>query len=160
MFIAIFDTGKSTFSLSQFDSRCSGSDNFVETLQRSVWSFKIVEMSSESIQIYHAQGMRSTRCVWLYQELKLKYGARIPELEVIKFDAVEFKSNPKSAEFLALNPNGKLPVLADGEINMWDSCAICFYLLDKYDLENEFYPKGGRFKYTYKINSNHIKNKN
>ncbi|MEO8937432.1 MAG: glutathione S-transferase family protein [Burkholderiaceae bacterium] len=34
----------------------------------------------------------------------------------------------KTAAFLALNPNGRVPVIEDGEFVLWESNAICRYL--------------------------------
>lgn len=36
--------------------------------------------------------------------------------------------DPKVPEFLALNPNGTVPVLVDGDFSMWESNAILVYL--------------------------------
>lgn len=36
--------------------------------------------------------------------------------------------DPKVPEFLALNPNGQVPVLVDGDYSLWDSVAILAYL--------------------------------
>jgi glutathione S-transferase len=33
-----------------------------------------------------------------------------------------------NADFLALNPNGKVPVIRDGQVVLWESNAICRYL--------------------------------
>lgn len=46
------------------------------------------------------------------------------ELEVVDL----FKGEHQTPEFLALNPNGKVPVLVDGEVSMWESIAIMQYL--------------------------------
>jgi glutathione S-transferase len=37
-----------------------------------------------------------------------------------------------TAEYLAMNPNGKIPVLIDGDHIMWESNAIVRYLVDQY----------------------------
>ncbi|MBE7733166.1 glutathione S-transferase family protein [Devosia faecipullorum] len=39
--------------------------------------------------------------------------------------------DPKVPEFLALNPNGQVPVLVDGDFALWESNAILIYLADK-----------------------------
>lgn len=39
--------------------------------------------------------------------------------------------DPKVPEFLALNPNGQVPVLVDGDFAMWESNAILIYLAEK-----------------------------
>tara|TARA_Y100001960_G_scaffold313449_1_gene376397 strand:+ start:2487 stop:3095 length:609 start_codon:yes stop_codon:yes gene_type:complete len=41
------------------------------------------------------------------------------------------KHEHKSPEFLAINPNGKVPALVDGETSIWESVAIMAYLSEK-----------------------------
>ena len=36
----------------------------------------------------------------------------------------------KSPAYLELNPNGTIPVLVDGDLVLWETAAICLYLLD------------------------------
>jgi glutathione S-transferase len=36
----------------------------------------------------------------------------------------------KSAEYLKLNPNGKIPVLVDGDLVLFETAAICLHLVD------------------------------
>jgi len=38
------------------------------------------------------------------------------------------KGEQKTPEFLALNPNGKVPLLTDGDLRLWESNAICLHL--------------------------------
>ncbi|GJL82344.1 MAG: glutathione S-transferase [marine bacterium B5-7] len=45
----------------------------------------------------------------------------------------------KSDDFLALNPNGRVPLLIDDGFNLWESNAIIQYLADKAAAE-DFYP--------------------
>lgn len=40
------------------------------------------------------------------------------------------KQAQKSAEYLKLNPNGLIPVLVDGDLVLYETAAICLYLLD------------------------------
>lgn len=42
-----------------------------------------------------------------------------------------FKSEQKSPEFMALNPNAALPALVDGDFVLWESNAILQYAADK-----------------------------
>jgi glutathione S-transferase len=41
------------------------------------------------------------------------------------------KREQRSAEFLALNPYGRVPVLVDGDLTLWESHAILAYLGEK-----------------------------
>ena len=45
----------------------------------------------------------------------------------------------KSPSYLALNPNGKVPTLVDGDVTLWESNAICCYVATKSD--NDLWPK-------------------
>lgn len=42
---------------------------------------------------------------------------------------VDLKSGAhKQADFLGINPNGRVPALTDGDVRLWESAAICAYL--------------------------------
>ncbi len=49
------------------------------------------------------------------------------------------KGELKSAEFLAINPIGKMPAITDGDFNLAESLAIMRYLADKNN--SDLYPK-------------------
>ena len=50
----------------------------------------------------------------------------------VEFVAVELgKGEHKRPEFLAINPNGKVPVLTDGDYRLWEANAIMAYLARK-----------------------------
>lgn len=51
------------------------------------------------------------------------------EPEVVRLDLVG--GDLATPEFLALNPNGLVPVLVDGTFRLWESGAISQYLVDK-----------------------------
>jgi len=51
------------------------------------------------------------------------------ECEVVPVDLT--KGEQRKPEFLALNPFGRVPVLTDGDLTLWDSHAILAYLGDK-----------------------------
>ncbi len=38
----------------------------------------------------------------------------------------------RTAEYLKLNPNGKVPILVDGDVVIWESRAINAYLASKF----------------------------
>jgi len=75
------------------------------------------------VKLYHVSKSRSTRVLWLLEELGLDY-----ELETLPFDPGALKS----PDYLAINPFGKVPVLVDGPVTMSESVAIIQYLLDRY----------------------------
>jgi len=87
-----------------------------------------------SIPKLHEYGpTRSARCLWMLRELG------------VPFQAVEVdlpRGEHKSAEYLALNPFGRVPVLQDGELVIFESAAICLYLADKHP-EKGLAPKPG-----------------
>ena len=51
------------------------------------------------------------------------------ECEIVPVDLT--KGEHRKPEFLALNPYGRVPVLTDGELTLWESHAILAYLGDK-----------------------------
>lgn len=75
------------------------------------------------VKLYGAARSRSDRIEWILHELGVEY-------EFIPIDFV--KQEHRSAEFLRLNPNGKVPVLVDGDLVLYESAAICLYLAEKY----------------------------
>jgi glutathione S-transferase len=49
-------------------------------------------------------------------------------------------SDVKKPEYLAINPNGRLPSIHDPNtgITLWESGAIVLYLIDRYDKDHKF----------------------
>jgi glutathione S-transferase len=57
---------------------------------------------------------------------------------------VDFRvGDNRTPEFLKLNPNGKVPVLVDGDIVIWESRAINAYLATKHPREAFIQPTRG-----------------
>lgn len=75
------------------------------------------------IYIYGSPKSSSGRVYWMLEELGLSY-------EAVKLNMRD--KEHKSAAFLKLNPNGKIPCLKDGDFVIWESTAINHYLADKY----------------------------
>jgi glutathione S-transferase len=73
-----------------------------------------------ALKIFHAQGSRSLRVIWLAEEMELDY-------ELIG----ETFGRP-SPDLIAANPARALPALVDGEVVMSESIAIMQYLAAKY----------------------------
>jgi len=74
------------------------------------------------MKLYHMPMSRSVRVLWLLEELGEKY-----DLVTIDADNEEHKK----PEYLAINPNGSVPTLVDGDLTIYESAAICAYLADK-----------------------------
>lgn len=51
------------------------------------------------------------------------------------------KAEHRSPAFKKHNPMGKVPALIDGETSVWDSHAICIYLVEKFAQSDSLYPK-------------------
>jgi glutathione S-transferase len=79
--------------------------------------------ASALLKIYHAQGTRSVRPIWLCLELGLRF-----EVETIPFTP-EFLASPA---WRAISPAGKLPLMTDGEVAIFESGAIVEHILDRY----------------------------
>ena len=75
------------------------------------------------LKIYHVPFTRGFRVMWACEELGIPY-----ELERVSF-VPEFRLSP---EWLKKNPVGKVPVLEDGDLRMFESGAMLEYVLDRY----------------------------
>ena len=75
------------------------------------------------LKIYHSPGTRGFRVIWACEELSVPY-----EIEPVDFSA-ENRARP---EWRAMNPVGKVPVMTDGDMKMFESCAMMQYVLDRY----------------------------
>jgi len=71
---------------------------------------------------------RAFRALWIANELGLDY-EHIP----IEIGA----AGARKPEYLAINPNGRLPAIDDGGFVVWESLAITLYLAKKH---GRFYP--------------------
>lgn len=78
------------------------------------------------ITLYGPARSSAGRCLWCLEEIGLPY-----ENKNVDMRAREHKSE----EFLTINPNGKVPAMIDGDVTMFESFAINFYLADKYKPE-------------------------
>ena len=90
------------------------------------------------IKLYLTPNTRAGRVAWLLEELNMEY-----ELEILPFT----KEGLKSPEHRARHALGRVPVIEDGDISIFESGAIIQYILDKYDdkglkpaVESDDYP--------------------
>ena len=70
------------------------------------------------ITLYHCDGARSFRPLWMLEEMGLAY-----ELKMLPFPPRVF-----AKEYLGINPLGTIPFMVDGETRMSESSGICYYL--------------------------------
>jgi glutathione S-transferase len=75
------------------------------------------------MQLYWWPKTRSLRALWILEEVGCPY-ERVP-VNITQ-------GGQKDPAFLAVNPMGKLPALADGDAKLAESAAICAYLADKF----------------------------
>lgn len=59
---------------------------------------------------------------WLLEELNVPYQIKV----------LQYGPEMKTADFLALNPMGKVPVITHGDIVVTEAAAICAYLADHF----------------------------
>jgi glutathione S-transferase len=75
------------------------------------------------LKLHHAPGTRAGRIVWLLEELQLPY-----ELNRMEFHPRALKSD----EHRARHPLGRVPVLEDGEVMLYESGAIVEYIIARH----------------------------
>ena len=83
-----------------------------------------------SLRIYGIARTRAYRALWVAMELELDF----EHLPIEIGDA-----GARSPEFLAINPNGRLPVIVDDGFVLFESLAITLYLAKKHSL-GKLYP--------------------
>jgi glutathione S-transferase len=75
------------------------------------------------LRIYGLARTRAFRALWIAEELGLDY-------EHIPVEIGE--AGARKADYLALNPNGRLPTIDDDGFVLWESLAITLYLAKKH----------------------------
>jgi glutathione S-transferase len=76
-----------------------------------------------NLRIYGIARTRAFRALWIANELGLDY-EHVP----IEIGA----AGARQADYLAINPNGRLPAITDGDFVLWESLAITLYLAKKH----------------------------
>jgi glutathione S-transferase len=82
------------------------------------------------MRIYGIARTRAFRALWMAKELALSY-------EHVPIEIGE--AGARKPEYLALNPNGRLPAIDDHGFVLWESLAITLYLAKKHSL-GHLYP--------------------
>ena len=75
------------------------------------------------IKLYGGARSRASIVQWYLEEIGVEY-----EFVIVDMAVGEHLKPP----FLQLNPMGKVPVIVDGDITLWESGAILLYLAEKY----------------------------
>jgi glutathione S-transferase len=76
------------------------------------------------IKLYGIPQSRASRSLWMLEELGVPY-ENVP---------VSFVGDAQKPEYLARNPNGRIPSLEDEDgLVVWESMAINLHLAEKYD---------------------------
>lgn len=75
------------------------------------------------LKVYGYPNSRSLRITWLLEELGLDY-----DYQLIDFS----KGDNRAPAFLSMNPAGKVPVIQDNELVLFESAAIVSHLADSY----------------------------
>ena len=77
------------------------------------------------IELYgHGFSSNSRKVHWALEEANI-------EFDYVTVDLMQ--GEQKSPDFMEENPNGRLPVLVDGELSIYESNAILLYLADRFE---------------------------
>jgi len=81
------------------------------------------ETTSAKLTLFYAPRSRSFAALWLLEELGEEYRLESFDIETARH---------KEADYLALNPMGKVPLVLDGDTPISEVGAIAIYLSDSY----------------------------
>ena len=73
-------------------------------------------------RLFGISGSRALRAIWGMEETGIDY-EHVP---------VSYGADSKAAEYLSVNPNGRIPALIDGDLQLFESMAINLYLTKRY----------------------------
>jgi glutathione S-transferase len=80
------------------------------------------------LKLYGGARSRASIVQWYLEELAIPY----------EFVMLDMKAGEHlQADYLAINPFGKVPGIVDGELKLWESGAILLYLAEKYGKASE-----------------------
>lgn len=87
-----------------------------------------------SLTFYYSPMSSATRIHWALEELGIPY-------EKVKVDLAA--GDQKKPEYLAKNPNGKVPLVVEDGVPIFESLAILIWLGEKYGVEKGLFPALG-----------------
>ncbi|MFM8751129.1 glutathione S-transferase family protein [Rhabdaerophilum sp.] len=86
------------------------------------------------VTLYGVTRSRASRNIWLMNELGQPY-EQVPVIQAYRLanpEAPDAPVNTRSPSFLAVNPNGHIPSMKDGDLVLHESLAINLYLAKKF----------------------------
>lgn len=86
------------------------------------------------VTLYGVTRSRASRNIWLMNELGQPY-EQVPVIQAYRLanpEAPDAPLNTRSPSFLAVNPNGHIPSMKDGDLVLNESLAINLYLAKKF----------------------------
>src|ERR1700750_1495787 len=100
------------------------------------------DVRDSMMQLYWSPRSRSFTALWLMEETGKPYERVLTDIST---------GAQKKAEYLAINPMGKVPALKDGEATLAEAAAICAYVAERYPDAKLAPPLGDghRAKYLY-----------
>jgi glutathione S-transferase len=86
--------------------------------------------TAQTLTLYGIARSRAMRNLWLLKEI----GVPFQHVEVVQTynKTAPEQTTSRDAAFLAINPNGRIPALKDGDLMLCESLAINLYLARKY----------------------------
>ncbi|KAF2361043.1 Glutathione S-transferase N-terminal [Trinorchestia longiramus] len=99
----------------------------------SVFIRSVFCMSEPTMDFYHTPISAPSRAV------QLTAAAVGVKLNIKVLDLLKGEQN--TPEFLAINPQHCVPTLVDGDLKLWESRAICAYLVNQHGKDDSLYPK-------------------
>lgn len=94
------------------------------------------------MKLYWSPRSRAFTALWMMEEAGQPYERVLTDIST---------GAQKTAEYLAINPMGKVPALQDGDATMGEAAAICAYVAERYPQAKLAPPVGDprRAKYLY-----------
>jgi glutathione S-transferase len=84
-----------------------------------------------------ANSVNVQKVLWCLHELDLAYD---------RIDAGMAFGKNKEAPYLAMNPNGRVPTLVDGDYVLWESHSVMRYLTMSYRPDSSIYPQAPKLR--------------
>ena len=102
------------------------------------WSRTVPNSNQERLTIWgRANSVNVQKVLWCLYELDLAYQ---------RIDAGMAFGRNREPDYLAMNPNGRVPTLVDGDFVLWESNSIMRYLVLAYAPQSPLYPQAPKLR--------------